>query len=272
RATFHEGVDIAPVKKDSRGRALDPVYAISDGEVAYVNRVAGNSSYGIYVVLKHQDEVGPVYSLYAHLASVPSQIQAGKKLAMGDEIAVMGHTSTIGIPVQRSHLHLELCMMLNPSFDKWYRKQKLKPDHGRYHGFNFAGLNPKKLLIPLSGKEQIPFSFQQTLQETEPAWQLLLRTTKRPRYFSMYPQLWQGSPYRGRAMLLSVSESGIPLSGRNADEEEIRKLGSSDSLVSSVNEAVLGRNGTRHILKNRGQWILGANGKRWLEILIYDAE
>jgi peptidoglycan LD-endopeptidase LytH len=270
RASFHEGVDIAPVEW-SRGKAVDKVFAASKGKIAYINRVAGNSSYGIYIVIAHGDDVGEVYTLYAHLASVVSGLKAGQSVNLGQEIAIMGHTSTLGIPVQRSHLHFEMGLMLNPAFDRWYKKQKMTPDHGKYHGFNFAGFDPRMMLIPLSGKEQVPFSYLQTLKHKESAWQILLRTRHAPRYFESYPKLWQGAPYNGGVLLLEISESGIPLRGRNADDAEVAMLGKAASLVSFVNEDALGRNGLRHIIKSGGKWRLGSNGERWLEILMYDA-
>lgn len=270
RASFHEGVDIAPVEW-SRGIAIDKVFAASEGRIGYINRIAGNSSYGIYVVIAHQDDVGEVYTLYAHLASVPSDLKAGQTVEMGQEIGRIGHTSTLGIPAQRSHLHFEMGMMLNPSFDRWYRKQKMTPDHGKYHGFNFVGFDPRQMLIPLSGNPTVSFSYLNVLEKNDTAWQLLIRTRHAPRYFEMYPKLWQGPPFDGKILLLELSESGIPIRGRNASETEKEMLGNAAELVSYVDEEVLGRNGLRHIVKSGGKWRLANNGDRWLDILMYDA-
>ncbi len=270
RATFHEGVDIAPVEW-SRGKAADKVFAASDGKIVYINRVGGNSSYGMYVVIEHQDDVGEVYTIYAHLASVLRELKAGNTVTRGQEIAQMGHSSTLGIPVQRSHLHFEMGMMLNPDYNRWYRAKKLTPNHGNYHGWNFTGFDPRLMLVPLSGQEKIPFSYLETLQNKSAAWELLIKNTGRPRYFAMYPKLWIGDPYNGKVMLLRISESGIPLSGRNATKEEIEQMGSSKTKVLTVDKEVLGRNGLRHIIQSRGEWKLGSNGDRWLEILLYNA-
>ncbi|MDQ6861282.1 MAG: M23 family peptidase, partial [Verrucomicrobiota bacterium] len=38
---FHEGIDIRPLRRDAAGEPLDPVRAIADGAVAYVNNVPG---------------------------------------------------------------------------------------------------------------------------------------------------------------------------------------------------------------------------------------
>lgn len=267
-ASFHEGVDVAPVEWE-RGRATDPIFAVADGEVAYINKVGGNSSYGIYVVLRHPDPVGDVYTLYAHLASVDDALRTGNPVSRGDTLGIMGHSSTLGIPRQRSHLHFEICMMLNPEFRRWYRSQKLKPDHNRYHGFNFTGLNPHLLLSRLHERDSAPFTFQEALNQTESAWTIAIATPHRPLYFRMYPDLWKGGSAVGDAIVLEVSESGAILSGRAAEPAEVEALGRSKTRILEVNPDVLGRNGTRHILKRNGTWSLGSNGERWLEILLF---
>ncbi len=271
RASFHEGVDIAPLKWVN-GKARDEVFAVADGEVAYINRVAGNSSYGIYLVIRHPDPVGEVYSLYAHLASVRKDLSSGDPVNRGDELGIMGHSSTLGIPRQRSHLHFELCMMLNPDFHRWYRAQNLTPDHRRYHGYNLAGLNPHLLLSSLHGREEVPFSFAGALQQTETAWTILIRTDRVPRYFDQYPDLWEGPPPGHGAIMLEVSESGVILAGRSATAEEARKLGTQSTRILSVQEDVLGRNGLRHIRERNGSWQLARNGERWLDILLYRSQ
>ncbi len=55
-SSFHEGLDIASLHRDRYSRPLDQVYAVAEGEVAYINKIAGNSSYGRYVVITHDDQ------------------------------------------------------------------------------------------------------------------------------------------------------------------------------------------------------------------------
>jgi murein DD-endopeptidase MepM/ murein hydrolase activator NlpD len=268
RASFHEGVDIAPVRWE-RGRAQDPISAAADGEVAYINRIAGNSSYGRYVVLRHEDALGDVYTLYAHLASVDPSLSTGSLIRRGDTLGVMGHSSTLGIPRQRSHLHFELCLMLNPDFHRWYRGQNLSPDHQAYHGYNLAGLNPHLLLSTLHEREEVPFSFAHAVTQTETAWTVLVRTRQKPRYFDHYPTLWSGGPPEYGAVILNVSESGAVLSGRPAALEQADRLGRNTTEILEVIPEALGRNGLRHIQKRGDTWQLARNGERWLEILLY---
>lgn len=268
RASFHEGVDVAPITWKN-GRAQDPIFAVGDGRVVYINRVGGNSSYGAYVVISHQSSVGEFYTLYAHLASVPKELSEGDAVERGDTIGIMGHSSTLGIPRIRSHLHFEICMMLNPHFKRWYRTQKLPAIHGKYHGHNLAGLNPHLLLSRLHDRENVPFSLAEALEETRTAWTLLVRTRRKPEYFTQYPARWNGGGLDSGAMILEVSESGVILSGRAATAEEIDEAGSQKTKVLQVDTEVLGRNGVRHVQQRSGEWRLASNGERWLEILMY---
>jgi len=272
RASFHEGVDIAPVNRDRAGRALDDVFAVAKGEVAYINRVAGNSSFGKYVVLTHDDPVGEVITLYAHLASAADGLREGDSVTRGQVIGRMGHTSTLGIPRRRSHLHLETGMLLNSRFNRWYASEGLSPDHDIYHGYNLAGLDPMNLLSRLANRETTRFSFLQTIKDTPVAWRILLPASRRPDYFDRYPALWEGEDFTGDAVVLDVSESGVPLAGRNPTPEERARLGSDSHLVLDVNEEALGRNGLRHIVPRGDGWRLARNGERWRDILMYGAQ
>lgn len=271
RAVFHEGVDIAPMQWDRQGQALDEIYAVADGTVGYINRVAGNSSYGTYVVVDHPDELGTVYTLYSHLALVAAELKTGQAVERGQVIGIMGHTSTLGIPPQRSHLHLETGLMVNPSFSRWYREQRMTPNHGNHHGFNLTGFDPMILLQNLVGVDEVPFSYKNALEGIPVAWQLLVRSRHLPNFFGRYPPLWKDDRYTPPAMVLDLSENGIILQGRNATDAELEELGSARHKVLSVDTTALGRNGARLIERSGSTWRLARYGERWLEILLYDA-
>ena len=87
---FHEGMDIRPMRRDARGEPLDEVRAIASGTVVYVNRTAGYSNYGRYVVVEHRWDGCPYYSLYAHLNTIA--VEAGQAVRQGETLAIMGHT------------------------------------------------------------------------------------------------------------------------------------------------------------------------------------
>lgn len=141
---FHEGIDLRALARDGRNEPIDPVFAFEDGIVRYVNRVAGTSSYGNYIVIEHPQIAPGLVTLYAHLRSVPKEIVAGVSVKGGQKIAVMGRTAGgYTIPRSRAHLHFEVGFWLGPRFQEWYDKQPYdsKNDHGAYNGMNIVGLD-----------------------------------------------------------------------------------------------------------------------------------
>src|SRR2546425_8743468 len=145
---FHEGIDIRPLQRDSRGDPLDEVRPIADGKVVHVNAVPGYSNYGKYVVIEHRWDGSNYYSLYGHLSSI--SVQPGNTVTRGQRIAVMGYTGT-GLNQERAHLHLELDLMLSRQFEAWYDASfKNDPNHnGIYNGMNLAGLDVARLYLAL---------------------------------------------------------------------------------------------------------------------------
>lgn len=144
-AKFHEGLDLYPIKRNSRGEALDSVYSVLRGRVVHVSRTAGHSSYGRYVVVVHDGESLAFHSLYAHLASIDSAIQVGSRVEAGAVLGIMGRSAAgYSIPRSRSHVHLELGVKLTDNFQVWFDRQKLgSPNkHGNWNGLNLVSVDP----------------------------------------------------------------------------------------------------------------------------------
>jgi len=267
-ASFHEGLDIAPAARDRRGRPADTVTAIADGRVAYRSKAAGDSSYGFYVVLLHEDPLGTVYSLYSHLASIAPNINAGHSVTSSTPLGVMGNTANYAIPFARAHLHLEVGLVVNSRFGEWSRREKLKPDRGNYGGWNLEGVDP---LAFFACQQQTPgFGFTNYLATVPTAFEIVLQPRQRPDYFRRYPALWHGPPHAGDPMTLRCSESGLVLGGRIANEMERAALKKSRGpVIQNVDPAVLGRNGRHLVTQQGGRWVPGRAAARWLEILTY---
>ncbi len=266
-ASFHEGIDIAPMRRDRSGRPDDLVYACADGSVAYINVVAGNSNYGKYVVLVHKDRIGKVYSLYAHLAAVQKSLRAGQLVKVGDVLGRMGNTSTMGIPMIRAHLHFEIGVIGNQRFDRWYTAKSMSPDHRNFHGWNLWGIDPL-LFYRYRGKDAF-ISMVDILRQIPPAFELVLPCSRLPDYIQRYFALWQGPFYDKGPIVVQVSENGVTLAARLAKPEEIQRLADQDYLVQQVDAKALGRNGA-HLLSRQGsQWCLTGKGRTWLSILLY---
>lgn len=265
--SFHEGIDIAPLQRDAHGRPADVVRAIADGTVAYINRHAGNSNYGNYVVLTHEDPLGEVYTLYAHLAAIAPDLGVGAHVRAGTPVGLMGNTPTTIIPAGRAHLHFEVGLIANKRFGAWFRAQRMTPDHGAFNGINLQGLDP--LAFFRTQAEAGEFRFERFLRDVPKAFEILVPARSQWDYFRRYARLWSGPEYQGGAMVLSCSENGTVLAGRAATADEMAGVGGKRPAVLSVDEKVLGRNGCRLVVRDHGVWRLGQKSEQWLEILAY---
>lgn len=264
---FHEAIDLAPLSRDGAGRALDDVFSIADGRVVYVNRSAGASSYGRYIVIRHDDTIGPVYSLYSHLAGVSEDLNERQRVKRGALLGRMGHSSTLGIPRSRSHLHFEVCLMLNSNFEGWLRKHKMGVRHGAHHGWNLTGIDPLAL-YPSSDRLQL-FSMEEHLASLPVAFELILRSEHPLDYFERYPALWQTRSPPGNVAVVSVSHGGVIVAGRPATAEELKGLGRRSSMILGVDADALGRNGPGLIRSAKDGWKLTAKGRRWVDFISF---
>ena len=97
----HCGVDLG----NSWG---EPVHAVHDGVVDWVNRGPNDEHGGVFVKIAHRG--GTLYSWYFHLAAVPRSIQPGVKVTAGQVIGLLGDTG-----VARSGPHLHFSLTVKPS-------------------------------------------------------------------------------------------------------------------------------------------------------------
>jgi len=212
---FHEGVDIAPVRRDGNGEPLDEVRSISRGEVAHCSDAAGASNYGRYVVIRHDWGQGPLFSLYAHLNKIT--VKPGDKVEPGTVIASMGHTGA-GIDRRRSHTHLELNLFLNSRFTEWHDANfKGNPNkHGNYNGLNFAGMDIAAFYLarqrnPLLGVAEF-------VKAQEAAFKVLVPRKGGIELLQNYPWLGEDVAAPSPSWELSFSGGGLPLKIRPAPE------------------------------------------------------
>jgi murein DD-endopeptidase MepM/ murein hydrolase activator NlpD len=266
--SFHEGIDIKSVARDRHGKPLDEIYAVAGGRVGYVNRHSGNSNYGQYVVVMHEDAAGDVFTLYAHLAAVANDLRVGQAVTNGTPLGRMGNTPSRIIPMARAHLHFEVGILANNGFARWLGGQKTKNPHGNYNGWNLLACDPMAVLAQRR-EEGDAFSMLAYLRRAPVAFELIVRTDRLPDFFRRHAPLWNGDPFAGPAIVMACSESGVPLRGRNATPEEAALLKGKTPVVRNVDAAVLGRNGRRLIAPRAGDWMLGSQGQRWVDILLY---
>jgi hypothetical protein len=216
---FHEGIDIAPMRRDIEGNPLDPVMAVDGGRVVFVNTDPAKSNYGIYVVVEHRWGDGPFYSLYGHLAA--AQVNGGEEVVAGQTLGRMGYTGSGAVKL-RAHLHFEINLLLNPHFDQWYAQQPnfTEPNwHGIYNGLNLFGMNVEQLYLAC---RQNPALDCVAFLRSQPCVFTVRFPADGPLpLLEMYPWLLQGNPLaQGQGgWELDLTGWGFPLALRSVSQK-----------------------------------------------------
>jgi murein DD-endopeptidase MepM/ murein hydrolase activator NlpD len=187
---FHEGIDIKPLTRDRRGEPLDNVFAAMPGVIRHINSVAGDSSYGRYIVLEHPDMTPAVYTLYAHLARVTPGLRVGQQVNAGDVLGTMGHSSGgYMIPIDRAHLHFEVGVVVTRNFQAWYDRRRFGShnDHGIWNGMNLLGIDPAEFFNEWRAGRLT--TAQDFFNRMETAVRLRIATYRTPDFITRYPSL-----------------------------------------------------------------------------------
>ncbi len=271
---MHEGLDIRCLRRDRRGEPTDPVLATADGTVAYISIHPSLSNYGNYLVLRHEVDGLEVYSLYAHLREIRSDLKAGQAVKAGEQVAVMGRTANTreSITRDRAHVHFELNLLVNDRFATWYKKTfpNQRNDHGEWNGQNLLGLDPRAIL--LEEREQgSKFSLLSLVQKQTELCRVLVHKTDFP-WLKRYAPLVRPNPraanegVAGYEIALNFNGVAIELIPRAASE--INAKGKFQLL--SVNEAEYHKNPARRLVTKKGsRWELTSHGINLLDLLTY---
>lgn len=272
-AQFHEGIDIRPLQRNRRGEPTDPILATAAGTVAYVNRVAGNSNYGKYLILRHEIEGLEVLSLYAHLADIRPDLVAGRPLETGERLGVMGRTANTrpSISKDRAHLHFELNLLLNDHYAAWYKAKypKGRNEHGDWNGQALLGLDPFRVF--LSQREHgTNFSLVQFLRGDTDLCRVWIGETHFS-WLARFPALVRPNPLavlEGAAGYeVALNYAGVPfqLTPRARSELNIPQR----FQLLSVNLHEQQRHPCRRLLVwRRGRWELGSEALELLDLLV----
>lgn len=260
---FHEGVDITPLRRDSAGEPLDPVKAISKGVIAYTNPKESNSSYGKYVVIEHTWDSGPIYSLYAHLSETSAK--AGNPVSQKEEIGILGHTG-VGLDRTRSHLHLELSLLLSTRFQEWYEKHyKSYNHHGIHSGINMAGLDFAAFYLAKKSNPELTLS---AFVKTMPVhYKVTVPRKGELEILSRYPWLAEGDLKKTTSSWeLCLSNSGFPISIKPSNRTVKESIITFIHPCKSKHE-----NHTKKFVTGTGNRAsLTSSGKRYIELITGD--
>lgn len=254
---FHEGIDIAPMKRDKAGNPLDLVSAIAAGKVVHVSDISGRSNYGKYVVVEHDWENSPVLSLYAHLAEITCKV--GDTLTKGGLIGRMGYTGE-GITRTRAHVHLEIALMLSGRYPEW--APKMVNYHGLYNGMNLAGMDVAAFFLAHKAKPDLTIS--EFLAQYPVYYKVTIPNKGEVEMATRYPWLLKSSAGSSAASWeISFSDTGMPLS-LSASDRAVSQATITWVKASSVPHRYL----TRGLLSGEGaQASLARDGQNLVDLL-----
>lgn len=207
---LHEGIDIRPVRRDSKGEPLDDVRSISAGIVVYVNASATASNYGKYIVVQHNWPEGSFFSLYAHMMT--TDVRAGQPVEAGARLGRMGYTGS-GLDRERAHVHVELNFMLSERFKTWYGKHfTSKNHHGSHNGINMTGMDLARFILDHRNNPNI--TMRQFLDGEEPYFKVLAPGSKVPGILRRHPFLGRNMEAANAAQSweFTFARTGVPLS------------------------------------------------------------
>lgn len=261
---FHEGIDIAPVKRDRAGNPLDLVMSIAAGRVVYASNVAGRSNYGKYVVVEHDWENSKVYSLYAHLADVVCE--PGDAVKAGSVLGRMGYTG-VGLNRTRAHLHLEVCLLSSERYEYWHRQNAGGTNfHGIYNGMNLAGVDVASLLLEHEADPGLKFS--EFVLARPVHFKVSVPGGEKPEFLVRYPwMLLEGDvgPAEASSWEIGFTATGHPVSFTPSR----RVVG--EPVVSRLRPSELPqRHLTRGLLTGEGENVSLSRGGRQLVALVMD--
>ena len=258
---LHEGIDIAPIRRDRSGKPLDDIRASAAGRVAHVSHEAGASNYGRYIVIEHDIEGSPVYTLYAHLSTI--SVESGQKVAQGEVIGRMGFTGA-GINCERAHLHFEIALLLNTDFESWYKRyfSGTPNKHGPYHGYNLSGIDPAKLLLECA--KDPAFQFSNYIRGQEAFYKITIPATSPLSILRSYPWLVpNGEEALPPAWTIAFNRYGTPMcataSPKTASAPEIAWIRETPFAYNHTTRGIIGG--------SKGGPRLTDSGKRFLDLL-----
>lgn len=270
---MHEGLDIRAIQRDRRGEPIDPVMATADGTVAYINRRAGLSNYGNYLILKHVIDGVEIYSLYAHLKEVRADLKPGHAVKAGETLGILGRTSNTreAISKDRAHVHFELNFLVNDRFGGWYRKHHVgqRNDHGDWNGQNLIAIDPQAVFM-MQRAEGEKLAFAAFVKRQTELFRVRVRDTDFP-WLHRYPMFVKSNAVAQAQVAgyeISFNFAGLPFEVTACTAGEIKSRSAVQLL--SVNEAEYSRNPCRKLVARRGsRWELTTRGQDLISLLTF---
>lgn len=274
-ARFHEGIDLFPLQRDRQGEPIDPIYAALSGRIVHINRVAGHSSYGRYIVLEHVSNGLTFYTLYAHMRDFASNLHIGQEVEGGYVLGRMGRSAGgYTIPRERAHLHFEIGFRLSGAFQEWFDGQDFvsRNHHGNWNGMNLRGIDPLDFLNLY--RLGIVDTLLDYINQLPVAFGIRLHYQGLPELVALNPSLWQ-PPSTGSSSVawdINFTAYGVPISWVPRLEEDIERQPEGTIQLLHADPTVLNRFSCRQLLSIRKEtpagFVPGATLLQTLELIL----
>jgi murein DD-endopeptidase MepM/ murein hydrolase activator NlpD len=250
---FHEGIDIKSAERDRRGEPMDRIRAAMPGVVRYVNS-RSDGDYGRYIVIEHPGITPSVYTLYAHLASVLPGIAPGTHVELGQEIAIMGHSSSTGIPRERAHLHFEIGVMVTREFQNWYDSKRFGSpnERGLWNGFNLMGFDPLDFYNKWRARQVD--NVQEYFGQMKAQVTARIVTHRVPDFIQRYPSLLQAPLPAGLVggWEIQFDWTGIPFAWRPLALQEVMGLATDQVTILRVDRSSVAQHRGKILVRPQG--------------------
>ena len=225
-------------------------------------------------MLRHRIDGIQVFTLYAHLRDIQSNLAPGSDVRAGSVLGTLGRTTNTRTPItkDRAHVHFEIDLLVNEGFSSWLKKNDptARDDHGPWNGRNLIGLDPAEI-FHLQKQKGSEFSLLDYLRKRPEMCRILVAHTSFP-WLKRYPALILRNPVAERqgivAYELSLDFNGVPFRLVPRSRSEIK--GPVSTRLLDVSEAEYREHPCRKLVFKRGQtWVLTARGREWIELLTH---
>src|SRR5690606_8683737 len=138
----------------------------------------------------------------------------GEWVGRGERLGVLGYSGT-GLDRARAHVHFEINLLLNEHFYAWRdgRHTRWSATHGRYHGYNLAGVSPAEILERSYGARR--FSVVDFLRQQEAEVTVHAPSGPPPDLLRRYPWLCRScdgaAPDRAPGWEVGLTRAGLPV-------------------------------------------------------------
>jgi hypothetical protein len=204
----------------------------------------------------------PVYTIYAHLASV--DVEPGQNVTKGARLGRLGYSGA-GIDKRRAHLHLEIAVLWHDQFETWHAANFPTPNkHGIYNGINMMGLDVAELF--LAQRKNPGLTLPQFVRGQKPFFRVQIPDSPHFQLPRRYPWLVDGGTRDARSWIVAFTAAGFPVSIKSSEESI-----TAPRVVWAAPSAFSYEKVTRSLLSGRtGKPRLGESGQKLLSLLSWD--